>query len=503
MINNLNGSLEAERNVLGSVLIDESCVARVFSALTEEAFASVDKRNALVFRAMKALSDDRKPIDITTVNSQLAIMQLDKECNSPEFILELAENTIDPNNIDFYINTVRDYHTLRQFFDRMDSAKKDFVAGKVEDIGDFVNTVATELTLISNQRSVGSFKTSDEVVKETLNVIARNRDLSNKRLTGLDTGYPRLNELTHGFQPGSLNIIAARPSVGKTAFAINLIVNAAQSVAAEGKTIAFFSCEMDSSLIMQRVLAAKSMVPITNIQLGNLSNAENNSITMASAHLEKLPIYFDDTPNQYLGDIIAKCEKIATSSKGKLGAVFIDYLNIIKVPNSRSTESRTLQIALITSQLKELARRLKLPVICLAQLNRDADKGTYVAGKGQVSAAPELSSLKESSSIEQDADTIMMLYRADWAGKNNNVSSNQSDMPVDPSNETFKQKLQRELNDKKAQGKDIYDTSIVEIGLQKNRNGQTGKTYLLFEKAIQLFSTPSVDFENGMSDLDA
>ncbi len=501
MVNDLKGSLMAERSVLGSVLVDNSCAPRVFSSLEEDAFASTDRRNLFIFRAMKVLLNNRQNIDVESLNAQLNTMQLADECDSPNYLFELCDNVVDTNNLDYYINIVRDYHALRLFFQRMDMAKTDFNSGKVEVIGDFLNTTSTDLNLIANRRSVGSFKESGEVVNEVMTEIKMRRNISNKRLTGLDTGYSRLNDLTHGFQPESLNIIAARPSVGKTSFAINLISNAAQSLVGKNQTVAFFSCEMSASSIMQRLLASKSLVPLSKIQLGDIGDKENNNLIAASKELSELPIYFDDTPNQALGDIIAKCEKIAKSKKGKLAAVFIDFLNIIKVPSSRSQDSRTLQIALITSELKEMARRLKIPVIVLAQLNRDADKGTYVAGKGQVQTGPEMSSLKESSSIEQDADTVMMLSRSDWAGKNNSIA--QSDASnVDPSKETTEQRLKREVSEMKAKGNDKYDVSIVDISLQKNRNGQTGKFQLIFQKSIHLFSTPSDNYEMESAQLD-
>lgn len=500
MVDDLNGSLVAERNVLGSVLLDDSCAAKVFSSLTEDAFAAVDKRNAYIFRAMNTLLEDHKKIDISTVHAQLATMQLDKECNSPEYLSELMDLVVNPNNVDYYIGDVRDFDTLRKFVKAMDSAKSDVYGGKVENIGDFLNTKATELTGIANRRSVGNFKESKDVVNQVLIDLDKARNTGNKRLIGIDTGYQKLNDLIHGFQPETLNIIAARPSVGKTAFAINLMVNAAKSLIGQNKTIAFFSCEMDASRIMQRLVSAGSLVPLERIQLGNITPGDNTKILTASQTLGQLPIYFDDTPNQYLGDIIAKCEKIATSTKGNLAAVFIDYLNIIRVPVSRATESRTLQIAMITSQLKELARRLHIPVILLAQLNRDADKGTYQAGKGQVASAPELSSLKESSAIEQDADVIMMLWRNDWAGKNND--NNQDSAPAEGQKETELQQLTRMVKESNAKNGGKNDASIIQVSIQKNRNGKTDKFYLLYEKSYQLISAVSTANEDSFQDLD-
>ncbi len=503
MINDLKGSLNAERSVLGAVLIDERCAARVFSSLNEEAFSYVDKRNAYVFRAIGTLIKEGKPVDIVSVDAQLGTMQLRDECNSPDYLNELSDTYVSPSSLDFYINTVRDYYTLRKFFEKMDESKNQFVSGKVDNIGEFLSTSVNEMTDIANHRSVGSFKESKEIVDELLLDLQQRRKLSDKRLTGLDTGYRALNDLIHGWQPETLNIIGARSGVGKTAFALNLLVNGAMSLTGKGKTLAFFSCEMSAASIMRRIISAQSTVKTDDLQLGNINKDQETKILSAADTLSKLPIYFDDTPNQALSEIIAKCEKIAESSKGKLAGVFIDFLNIIQVPITKANESRTLQIGEITLQLKEMARRLKIPVILLAQLNRDADKGTYVAGKGMVDSSPEVGNLKESSTIEQNADTILLLYRSDWGNKNKAPSPVKTE-PDQAGNEgkpmSQTDQLKQMVYENKANNRDKYDMSVVEINLAKHRDGSVGKFALLFEKSLQRFSTPDKMFSESMEE---
>ncbi len=502
MINDLKGSLNAERSVLGAVLVDESCAALVYSSLNEEAFSYVDKRNAYVYRAIGTLISEGKPVDIVSVDAQLGTMQLRDECNSPDFLNELTDTYMGPTDLDFYINTVRDYYTLRKFFEKMEESKNKFVSGKVDNIGEFLSSSVNEMTDIANHRSVGRFKESEQVVNEVLLDIQQRRKNSNKSLTGLDTGYKMLNDLIHGFQPETLNIIGARSGVGKTAFALNLLINGAMSLNGQNKTLAFFSCEMSAASIMRRILAAQSTVSANDIQLGRINGDAENRIAATANTLSKLPIYFDDTPNQALSEIIAKCEKIAESKKGKLAGVFIDFLNIISVPITRANESRTLQIGEITLQLKEMARRLKIPVILLAQLNRDADKGTYVAGKGMVDSAPEVGNLKESSTIEQNADTILLLYRPDWSGKNksNNQAKTDTDQNGEPRNLSKTEQLNQMVRENKEKGRDKYDMSVVEINLAKHRDGSVGKFALLFEKDLQKFSTPDDLFNSAMEE---
>ena len=160
MINDLKGSLNAERSVLGAVLVDESCAALVYSSLNEEAFSYVDKRNAYVYRAIGTLLSEGKPIDIVSVDAQLGTMQLRDECNSPDFLNELTDTYMGPTDLDFYINTVRDYYTLRKFFEKMEESKNKFVSGKFDNIGEFLSSSVNEMTDIANHRSVGSFKES-------------------------------------------------------------------------------------------------------------------------------------------------------------------------------------------------------------------------------------------------------------------------------------------------------------------------------------------------------
>lgn len=484
MANKQPGNLEAERSVLGAMLLSESAASIALASLNEESFNAIDVRNAYVFRAMKLLGDKGASLDIQTVHDQLTTMQLAAEVHSPEYLLELAESAINPENTEYYINIVRDYEVLRAFFKEADDAKKAFSAGKVDDIGDFLSSYSHSLTAIANRRSVASFLSSGDVATQMRMQLKKFRDLGGKRLTGLDTGYPILNNLTHGFQPGSLNIIAARPSIGKTTFAVNLAYNAAiSSTNGGGKVIAFFSCEMPSVSIMQKLCSAISLVPYERIQMGNLSDTENKKVLAALNTLSALNIFYDDTPNQQLGDILAKSDKLYNTYGDKLGGIFIDYLNIITTPNLRASDSRAIQIGQITSALKNMARKLNVPVICLAQINRNADDNK---GRDGVTGAPTLNQLKESSSIEQDADLVIMLHRKDYQKSETEVDATKPQSKSDA--------LRAQIADDKAHGRDKNDTSVVDIYIRKNRLGRLDNFSLLFEKTIQRFSIPSMDF---------
>ncbi len=472
----LPSNVTAERCVLGSMLVSSSAASVALAALTEDDWSDVDPRNKIIFKAMKEVAEKPSPIDAQTVNDQLVLTKLKEEAGSPDYLFELIDETINPNNVDHYVNIIRDQSVLRKYLLRMEKIKKEYGEGKIENIGDFLNSASLELEQISSSRAVGGFKTAKEVgdaVKIRLE-IEKNR--ANKKLSGVDTGYSMLNDFTHGWQPGSLVVIAARPSVGKTAFAINLAYNAAVH---EDKTVAFFSCEMPSEDITKRLCAAESMVSLEKIQMGDLYGNETVKVMSALDDIAKTKLYFDDTPNQKLGDIIAKSRKLAQQHPD-LCAIFIDYLNIIGVETKY--DSRNLEIAVVTKTLKELARSLKLPVIVLAQLNRDVDKSE--------SKVPSMSQLKESGSIEQDADMVILMYRKDYY-----QSLNQDVKGKGPSESDYVKTLQSQVDQAKAKGKDEGSVSLINIALAKNRNGRTGNITLLFSKNYQRFDNPTLEMQ--------
>ncbi len=472
----LPSNVEAERCVLGAMLISSSAASIALAALQEDSFSDVDPRNKIVFRAMKELADKGTAIDAQTVNDQLILTKLKEEAGSPDYLLDLVSTSINPSNVDHYINIVRDQSVLRKYILKMETIKKDYCEGKIENVGDFLNASSMELEQISSSRAVGGFKTAREVGDIVKNRINLEKNRSNKKLSGVDTGYILLNEYTHGWQPGSLVVLAARPSVGKTAFAINLAYNAAIH---ENKTVAFFSCEMPSEDIERRLCAAESLVSLEKIQMGDFHGNELVKVMSALDQIGQTHIYFDDTPNQKLGDIVAKSRKLAQQHPD-LCAIFIDYLNIIGVETKY--DSRNLEIALITKTLKELARTLRIPVITLAQLNRDVDKTE--------SKVPNMSQLKESGSIEQDADMVLLMYRKDYY-----QSINQEVKPSGAANSDYAKALENQVNESKAKGKDEGNVSVISINLAKNRNGRTGNISLLFSKSYQRFDNPTLDMQ--------
>lgn len=466
----LPSNVEAERSVLGSMLLSESAARIALAGLTVNSFSDVDPRNKIIFDAMVSLKDQQEMIDSQTVMNELFNRNLFDAAGGSSYITDLMNDVINPENVEHYVRIVRDQQVLRDFLIEMQKIQNDYAEGNVSNVGDFLTASQQSLTNIASKRSVGDFRTGHEIAEEVKLIIEAESKRTNKNLTGVDTGFRTLNNYTHGWQPGDLIILAARPSVGKTAFALNLALNAAQY---KNEPVAIFSGEMDSSLIMKRMLSCVGRVPLgTGV---TLTERQMGMVAAAVSEIGRMNLYIDDRPNPKLGDIIAKSIKLK-SKEPKLCAIFIDYINIIKT--EKKFDSRSLEIAEITSSLKELARTLKIPVIALAQINRKADDNE--------SGVPSMSNLKESGSIEQDADIIMLMYRRDYydnQGKRAFKSNNQ-----------YEQKANDQLEEAKKAGQN-KDGSVTNINIAKNRNGSTGKVTLMFSKDIQRFDNLSLESE--------
>lgn len=472
----LPNNLEAEKTVLGSCLVDDHAASLVMSSLPESSFSGDDKRNVLIFRAMKELYERRQPIDPQTLINLLQTTQALEDAGGSPYIAELIDSALNPDNVEYYIKIVKDQALLREYLVAVDKIKGAYANGDVKDIGEFVSSTSQGLADIAAKRQVGSFKPINEVAKVVERKIESQNWNNNRGITGVDTGYNRLNKYTHGWQKGDLIILGARPSVGKTAFGLNLIYHAAKY---KNQSVAFFSCEMSSEQILMRMISAVSSVSGDALQTGDLTNADKEKVASAIEDLSKYNIYFDDTPNPMLGDIVAKSRKLKAAHPD-LCMIVIDYLNIINV--ERHYERRDLEIAQITRTLKELARSLQVPVLCLAQLNRPTDENT--------GGVPNLSNLKESSAIEADADIVMLMSRSDYY-----TNMGQQKGKDKAGNSEYGQKVQMEVDQAKQSGANAGDVSVTNIGVAKNRNGKTGVCILLFSKSYSRFDNPSLSME--------
>jgi replicative DNA helicase len=464
---------EAEKAVLGALLTDSDAAAVVLASLVEDNFFS--EKNRLVFKAGLEISNQQSIIDPTTMTAELKNMKVFEDVGGADYLMELVQSCINPDNIDHYIKIVKDQAVLRNYLLRMKSFEDAYAQGGIDDIGAFIQQSTAELTQIAAGRTIGEFKPASEIAEAVSKQIAMAANQGNKSLIGVDTGYTRLNKFTHGWQKGDLIVLAARPSVGKTAFAINLAFNAANH---EKKPVAFFSCEMDGGQIMRRLISSESMVNSEHIQTGDLRGPEMAKIASAVDNLKKTTLYFDDTANPKLGDLLAKARKLK-SAHPDLCLIVIDYLNLISPEGKYS--SRQEEVSLVTRSLKQLARDLKVPVIALAQLNRNVEQN-----EGQV---PMLSNLKESGSIEQDADIVILMYRTDYQQAIGLKGKEK------PDHSPYVQNLTDHVKEAKAAGQDKNGISVVNFSIAKNRNGRIGNLVLMFSKNFSRFDNPQPGFE--------
>lgn len=469
-------NLEAERAVLGSMLIDDESLAIGVAGLSEDDFSGVETKNPLVFRAIKILFDDQKPVDPQTVHDELINLKLDKETNSPDYLNELIDAVVTPENMNHYVKLVKDQRLLRDLLLKLEEIQNDYSSKKIEDIGDFVAQASNSIQDIAANRQVGDFRSAEEIAKEVMYKLSLTRGAAVKSVTGIDTGYAKLNALTHGWQKEDLIYVGARPGMGKTALVLNFAMNACQ----KGASVAFFSLEMNSNQIMQRMLSNISGIPSDLILQGNLDNRQVDKLNLAVDQMKNYKLYIDDTPNCKLGDLVAKATKLKYSDPD-LSLIVIDYLGRIVSPVVNKNESSEQQIAKVSISLKTLARELHVPVLVAAQLNRGVEGGD--------NHMPSMSDLRGSGQIEQDADQVILIFRDDYYSKGKKKSSR--------GGEDDNNAMEDVMNDLK---RNPNDASLVQIRLDKNRQGRIGELNLLFEKAISRFSTLSEETEQKLAE---
>lgn len=451
--NQVPGNIEAEKSVIGSMIASHKVCYDALSILDESDFYDT-KANAVIFRALKNLDKQGKTIDNASVANELQTnMKMLDQVGGVDYLAELQEYYIGDKNAAYHISTVHDLSLVRKLFTRMHGLEKDFYEKEITDVSDYIERFDNEISEITKNRASGEFRNTSEVIDQISKDLQKRRASGNRSLiTGIDTGFSLLNRLTGGWQDGSLVILAARPSVGKTAFAINLIYNAASL---SRKTVAFFSLEMSAEDIARRLLASTSNVNSTNLKTGNLTDSDWMAIQEAENEINKTKILIDDTSGIKLGEIKTKVTKLKARDPN-LGLVVIDYLGLINVNNPKVDNRQNVDE--ISRSLKGLARDVGVPVICLCQLSRANEKAAR---------KPILSDLRDSGSIEQDADMVMFLYRENYQKQGKEESNSQ------PSN----------IMDDSPFGK----TEVTEVILAKNRNGSTGTIKLAFMMNIGKF----------------
>ena len=392
----LPNNIEAEKALLGSVFWSYGALQKACEEVDKEMFY-LDS-NSKIFEVMLELYNDKKPVDINTLTTELVNKKLINTIGGVEYLNEITDSVATGANIEYYINTVVEKFTLRRMIEVATNIVK--VANDPEtDVSSAVEQAEKSILNVGKFRRTTEFRRVQDVLtkaQEDLETLAKNKG----RITGLTTGLIDLDNLTEGLKPTQLVIIAARPAVGKTAFALNITCAAAK---ATKKNIAVFSLEMPAEQLIMRMISSLGQIDNKKLQTGRMENDDWRRVNEAISQLADTNIYFHDAGGITASEIKAKCRRLSTQGEG-LGLVIIDYLQLIDSSNKYSG-SRQQEVSEISRALKTMALELEVPVIALSQLSRSVEK--------REDKKPVLSDLRESGSIEQDADIVAALHAPD------------------------------------------------------------------------------------------
>ena len=433
----LPNNLEAEESVLGACFLSKYALQKACENLTEESFYS--DKNAKIFATLSSLMEQKIPIDLTTVTTDLKNKKVLSEIGGVEYLTEVLNFVPTATNIDYYIKTVQDNAILRNLIETATQIASDGYDTN-EDVNEVLDDAEKKILGIVKNRKSSEFRSIREVLIKTENDLEKLAQTKGE-ITGLATGWYDFDKLTAGLHENEFIIIAARPAMGKTAFALNLATHIAMN---NDKSVALFNLEMGAEQLAMRILSSLGQIEGYKLRTGNLLNNDWKRINEATSQLADTNLFIDDTPGITLGEIRAKCRRLASSEKG-LGIVIIDYLQLISGGKNYGT-NRQQEVSDISRSLKTLAMELHVPVIALAQLSRGVE--------AREDKRPIMSDLRESGSIEQDADIVSFLYRDDYYNK-------------------------------EARRED--DISISELIIGKHRNGPTATIELLFKKNTSTF----------------
>lgn len=437
----LPSSLEAEQAILGGMLVYPKVVGDVKDHdLTADDF--FNENHQRLFRTMTYLIDQGQPVESVGLITRLNDTHELNLVGGADYILKLTENAISSANATTYIEVIKSRAQVRKL---IETAQKIEAEGfeNIKSLDELMDDAERKILDVTRQRRTTDFRSSGDILNTVMEKIQLLRS-SKEKITGIKTGYVDLDHTTNGFQRGDLIILAARPSVGKTAFALNI---ALQSSLRNPGAVAIFSLEMPCEQLMQRILSAKSEVYGDKIRSGYISNEEMVRIQEACSEIRKTKIYIDDSAVIKMGDIFSKCRKL--KSEQGLDLIIIDYLQLISASSRSNSDNRQQEVSEISRSLKALARELDVPVIALSQLSRGVES--------RQDKHPMLSDLRESGSIEQDADIVIFLYRDSYQKK-----EEEAENAVDP----------------------------VDVDIAKHRNGATRRIQLMFSKNINAFFNP-------------
>ena len=390
-------ALEVEVSILGAMLLDPQAVPKVIETLKAEYF--YDPKHKLIFEAMISLFEANEPIDSVSLYEELKKRNKIEACGGPVFISKLAQDVSSAANVDYHAKVVLEKWILRKLISSsMEIATRAYEG--TEDVFDLLDSSESKIFEITEAGLKESYKSMDRAVREAIEHIEA---IHSKNISAFSvpTGFFALDEILGGFQKSDLVIVAARPSMGKTAFALSAARNAAVD---HNVPIAIFSLEMATIQLVTRLICAEARINAHSVRTGKFKAEDGPRISRTAHKLSQAPIYIDDTPSQTVLEIRAKARRL--KAEKNVGLIIIDYLQLMS--SSTRMDSREREISTISRSLKGLAKELNVPVIALSQLNR--------AVETRSDKRPQLSDLRESGSIEQDADVVIFLSRPEYYG---------------------------------------------------------------------------------------
>ena len=385
--------LVAEQSVLGAILINPEKLITVREFIEADDFYKYSHR--VIFKAMVTLSDRNDAIDATTVRTILDDQDDLQNIGGISYLVDLVNSVPTSANAEYYAKIVAEKAMLRRIINRLTETVNQAYEGATES-DEIIANAEKALVDVSEHSNRSGFRKISEVLDVNFNTLEM-RSQQTSDVTGLPTGFRDLDKITTGLHPDQLIILAARPAVGKTAFVLNIAQNVGTK---QNKAVAVFSLEMGAESLVDRMLAAEGMIDSHALRTGQLTEQDWNNVMIAQGALAEAPIYIDDTPGIKITEIRARSRKLSQEVEGGLGLIVIDYLQLI---TGTRPENRQQEVSDISRQLKILAKELKVPVIALSQLSRGVEQ--------RQDKRPVLSDIRESGSIEQDADIVAFLYR--------------------------------------------------------------------------------------------
>ena len=435
-------NIDAEQSVIGSMFLTKKAMQKVLENLKEDSFYLDSHKK--IFSCIYELDSKGKPVDLTTVVEELNNRNWLGQVGGIEYLTEVIESVPTAANVDEYIKIVEDKFVLRKLIDEATSIITESY-NTTNDVNEVIETAEKKIFDVSKNIRSTEFKTIQDVLVKTQNDLEKLASMKGD-ITGIPTGYYELDKITSGFHPNELIIIAARPGMGKTAIALNMVNNIAINAK---KSVALFNMEMGAEQLATRMLASVGQIDSGKLKTGNLNHSDWKRVNEAVSRLSESRIFIDDTAGITVNEIRAKCRRLAASPSG-LDIVVIDYLTLIQ-GNSKSGANRQQEVSDISRALKTMAMELDVPVIALSQLSRGIEQRT--------DKKPMLSDLRESGAIEQDADIVAFLHCSDEEREKEN--------------------------------------SLMEFVIRKHRNGPLMDIPLIFQRNTSTFANVA-NFEEGV-----